>query len=193
MKIYEIECTDKKNGKQNYIINLLHEFGIPGDKDITAKQAKRKIADLFIESSKHEVLFSDETNGDLGAFIDIFLNPRAVWLEVIREEDNMNVGAMYLTDVTLGYDALGHFTFWDGIARGREELVLKGMKWAFDRYRLERMTSEIPAYQSGVIRFARRLGFIEEGRRRHGVRRKGDWVDQIVFGILREELYGREH
>jgi len=193
VKLYEMECEDRKNGKQTYSVHLLHEFGVPADSDITPSQAKRKIAELFIESSKHEVLFSDETFGDLGMFIDIFLNPRAVWAEIIRDEDQMNIGAIYLTDVTMGYDAKSHFTFWDGIARGREKLIQKGIEWAFDRYRLERLTSEIPVYQSGVIRFARRLGFTEEGRRRHGVKRMGDWVDEVIFGILKEELHGQQH
>lgn len=189
MILFSQECTDKKVGTHLYHINLLHEFGIPADRDITAKEAKKKIAELYIESSKHEVLFSDETKGDFGSFLNVFLNPRAVWLEIIRETDHMNVGAMYLTDVVLGYDAKGHFTFWDGVARGREVLVTRAMKWGFERYSLERITSEIPVYQSGVIRFARRLGFKEEGRRRHGVKRHGDWVDQVIYGILKEELY----
>lgn len=193
MKLFEMACTDRKHGEQLYSVNLLHEFGKIHDTDLTPSQAKRKIAELFIESSKHEVLFSDELNGDLVSFLNIFLNPRAVWVEVVREEDQLGIGALYLTDVTLGYDADAHFTFWDGVARGRETLVQEAMKWAFDRYNLERMTSEIPVYQSGVVRFARRLGFKEEGRRRHGVKRKGDWVDQLIYGILKEELYGSEH
>lgn len=193
MKLYEIECTDRKNGTHVYEVHLLHEFGHPADQGITARDAKRKIAELFIESSKHDVLFSDELSGDLGAFIDIFINPRSVWLEIIRVTDRLNIGAMYLTDVVYGYDSKGHFTFWDGIGRSREELVLRGMEWAFDRYKLERMTSEIPVYQSGVIRFTRRLGFKEEGCRRHGVKRHGEWVDQLIFGILKEELDGIEY
>ena len=57
-----------------------------------------------------------------------------------------------------------------------------------EKYDLQRVSAEVPAYQKGTIRIIKRLGFQQEGIRRNGVIYKGEWVDQILFGMLREEI-----
>ena len=187
MKLYEVACSDR-SGEHTYDINLIHEFGKFSPEFQTPDDIKKKAIELYIESSQHEVLFSDYTRGDLSSFLVVFMNPRGVWLEVTRQTDNMIIGSMYLTQVITKFDANAHFTFWDSIARGREPIILKGLEFAFERYDLERVSVEVPIYQSGVIRFVRRMGFVEEGTKRHTTIHKGVWVDSVLFGYLREEL-----
>ena len=190
MIIATVEATDGKTGKHEYDIDLLHEFGVISHEyvDDPAKM-KRKIAALYIESSEHDVLFEDYTQGDPEAFLSMFLDPRSVWSEIIRRTDGKTVGCAYMTDVILNFDANAHFTVWDGIGSGREPIFLEIMNWAVDRYNLRRISCEIPVFMTGTLRMARRLGFIEEGTRREAVLHKdGKWMDTTLFGILAEEV-----
>jgi hypothetical protein len=147
-----------------------------------------KIRDLWREASKHKVLFSDYTDGQIEPFIDLLFRPDTVFFEVYRDDERKPVGLLFVDQIIPRFDARGHFAFWDSIAGGREPLVEAAMRWTFETYGLKRMTAEIPDYQKGTLRAARRLGFQKEGVRRSGVIYKGDWADEILFGILKEEF-----
>jgi RimJ/RimL family protein N-acetyltransferase len=51
-----------------------------------------------------------------------------------------------------------------------------------------RLELEIYGFNERAIRHAERSGFVREGVRRRAYRRHGDWVDGVLFGLLREEL-----
>lgn len=179
----------EEDGRESdFVVRLLHEFGNFNGKLKSKKDVARKISDLWVEAKEYDVLFSDYTQGDPQAFIDIFLDPTGVWFEVERELDHRILGALYMTDITPQIDAEGHFTFWDSRGSGREPIIWAAMDWAFERYGLHRMTAKVPPYQSGVIRFIKRLGFKEEGKTREAFKHKGDWMPLIQFGILKEEF-----
>lgn len=178
--VLEIPCENRRTGEQHLQLNLLREG--PANYSITPE----KIRDLWVEASKHDVLFSDYTEGKLEPFIDVLMDPRGVWFEIV--EDGQILGAMYLSDVIPGFDAVGHFTFWDSIASGREPLALYAMEFVMDRYNLHRLTAKIPVYQKGTIRFTERLGFKREGKIREAVPHKGKWMPMYSFGILRSEV-----
>ncbi len=190
MIIATVEATDNKTGTHEYEINLLHELGIVSQeyKSDPAKM-KRKIAALYLESAEHDVLFSDYTRGDPEAFLSLFLNPRSVWLEIVRRTDGKTVGCAYMTDVILHFDADAHFTVWDGIGSGREPVFLELIRWAMDRYDLRRLSCEVPVFMTGTLRMVRRLGFVEEGTRREAtLHKEGKWMDATMFGILAAEV-----
>lgn len=168
---------------KNYAVILLHEFG-----KATPYMTPGKIVELWNEFKVHDVLFSDIIRGDIEAFIDILVNPSSVWFEIFSLEKNKPIGIGNIRKVILGYDAQGHFAFWDSRATGREAIIKSTMKWAMDRYKLHRLSAEIPAYQSGTIRFTERIGFVREGTRREGVFKDGSWIDLYMFGLLRSEL-----
>lgn len=167
----------------SYSVRMLHEFGAKSD-----YMDSQKIMELWESFKKHDVLFSDEIRGDAEAFIDIMMDPRSVWLEVYCTEREAPVGIFSVGRVIPGFDAWGHFAFWDGRGRGREDFTQRAAKWVFDRYKLHRMSVEVSATQLGTIRFIKRLGFIEEGIRREGTLFRGEWIDLIEFGLLRSEL-----
>lgn len=164
------------------VATLLKEFG----KDYP-EMTYEKIAQLWQESSKHEVLFSDYTKGKLVPFLAVLMDPRGVWVELANDSGDV-IGVAYMTDVVLRFDALIHVAFWDGHASGREPLVWDLMRWGFERYALRRMSAMVPPYQSGLIRFVKRVGFQKEGEKREGVIHKGSWLPLLMYGILREEL-----
>ena len=178
-ELFQVRCRDR-SGEHDYSVALVQEFG---RHEIDAGVVR----DLWAEVSQHPVLFSEEV-GDVENFILMFLDPRSVWMTITRETDHRLVGAMYMTDVILGNDAECHVAFFDTIASGRERLVHVGLAWCFDRYHLRRVTSEIPPYQTGTIRFVKKLGFSQEGERRAAIMHKGSIMSLLIFGMLRDEL-----
>jgi len=167
---------------ENHAVLLLHAFGKK-----TPHMSVGKVAELWREFSKHEMLFADTIKDDPEAFLDTLMNPRAVWFEICSLEDSKPIGVAAVTNVIPGFDAQGHFAFWDSQSRGREDLIMKLIVQVMEQYQLHRISAEIPSMQSGVIRFIKRLGFQSEGVRREGTLRKGSWIDMEMFGILQSE------
>ena len=51
-----------------------------------------------------------------------------------------------------------------------------------------RLQLEIYAFNARAIEHAERSGFVREGVRRKAYRRHGEWVDGVLFGLVREDL-----
>lgn len=63
----------------------------------------------------------------------------------------------------------------------------------FQRYLLvdldyHRLQLEIYGFNDRAIKHAERSGFVREGVKRKAYRRHGEWVDGVMFGLLREDL-----
>lgn len=147
-----------------------------------------KVRDLWKEYSKHDVLFSDYTMGKVEPFITAILNPRSIWFELFDLTTSKAIGIASLSEIIPHYDAKGHFAFWDKIGSRREPLVWQLMDICFDDFALHRMSAEAPAYQRGVIRAIKKLGFSQEGEKVEGVLYRGKWSNVLMFGITREEF-----
>lgn len=167
----------------DYSIRLLHRFG-----EKTDYMDTKKIAELWNEFKQHDVLFSDEVKGNLEAFLDIMFDVGSIWFEVYSMLLEKPLGVFTFSRVVPGFDALAHFAFWDGKARGREVICLLTANLIFHKYDLHRISADIPVNQKGVIRFAERIGFVEEGVLREGTIRNGEWYDFKRFGLLRTEM-----
>lgn len=166
-----------------YSVRLLQRFG-----KIEPYLTPQKIQELWIEFSKHDSLFTDYTQGKVEPFLDVLFDSRAIIAEVYNVTDETPYGSLMLNRVILGFDAMAHFTVWDSKASGKELLFLLMMKEWMTEFNLHRLSAEIPGHMTGVMRFAKRLGFVEEGIRREGNLSKGAWMDMTMFGILRSEL-----
>jgi RimJ/RimL family protein N-acetyltransferase len=172
-----------RSGPHLFSIRLLHEFG-QGDGYLNPQ----KVSELWGSFKSNPVIFTDEIDGSFEAFFDVIMNPRTIWHEIYDEIDREAKGVFCLSNIIPGYDAVGHFAYWDRVARGRDILSLLMMSQAFERFSLHRMTAEIPSYQSGTIRAAERIGLKKEGVKREAVRRRGKWVDLVILGITEDEL-----
>ena len=53
-----------------------------------------------------------------------------------------------------------------------------------------RLELECYAFNERAIRHAERVGFVLEGRKRRAYWRHGEWVDGVLFGLVREDLEG---
>jgi RimJ/RimL family protein N-acetyltransferase len=63
----------------------------------------------------------------------------------------------------------------------------------FQRYLIfeldfHRLQLEIYAFNERAIRHAERAGFVREGVKRKAYHRHGEWVDSVLFGLVREDL-----
>jgi steroid delta-isomerase len=51
-----------------------------------------------------------------------------------------------------------------------------------------RLQLEIYGFNERAMRHAERAGFVREGAKRKAYRRHGDWVDGVLYGLIREDL-----
>ncbi|HYX89519.1 MAG TPA: GNAT family protein [Gaiellaceae bacterium] len=51
-----------------------------------------------------------------------------------------------------------------------------------------RLQLEIYGFNERAIRHAERAGFVREGLRRKAYDRRGEWVDGVLYGLVREDL-----
>jgi RimJ/RimL family protein N-acetyltransferase len=58
----------------------------------------------------------------------------------------------------------------------------------FDNYPIERIEAAIAQPFHATHRFVQKLGMKYEGTRRKGTLLYGEWVDQKIYSILREEV-----
>ena len=57
----------------------------------------------------------------------------------------------------------------------------------FDELDYHRLELEIYGFNERAIAHAARIGYVREGVRRRAYLRDGDWVDGVMFGLLRED------
>jgi RimJ/RimL family protein N-acetyltransferase len=75
--------------------------------------------------------------------------------------------------------------------RGRR--VADGAARLFQRHLLDelgyhRLELEIYGFNERAVAHAERVGFVREGVKRKAYRRHGDWVDAVLYALLREDL-----
>jgi RimJ/RimL family protein N-acetyltransferase len=75
-----------------------------------------------------------------------------------------------------------------GYAREAVAIVLR---YAFDELRCQKANSVTIAGNAASIELHRALGFVEEGRRRRNVYTDGQYGDEVLFGMTREEFEAR--
>jgi RimJ/RimL family protein N-acetyltransferase len=71
------------------------------------------------------------------------------------------------------------------LADDAARLFQRHLLFDLDFHRLE---LECYGFNERAIAHAERAGFVREGVKRRAYRRHGDWVDGILFGLLREDL-----
>ncbi len=62
------------------------------------------------------------------------------------------------------------------------------LRFLFDELDLRKVLLRVFAYNDRAIASYRRLGFVEEGRLRQQFYRRGEYHDEIIMGILRDEF-----
>jgi RimJ/RimL family protein N-acetyltransferase len=174
---------------------------IAGD-GLRLRRAGLDDADFFIELASHEDVepylavvraqTRDEVLGEIEASV---AEPKEAGRFVIEVEDE---GEWKRAGV-MGYDISNRrsrIVHLGGLAvhpdfRGRH-LSDEGAR-VLQRYLLvdldyHRLQLEVYGFNERAIKHAERAGFVREGVRRKAYWRHGEWVDGVMFGLLREDL-----
>ncbi len=72
-----------------------------------------------------------------------------------------------------------------GLATAATRLLVRDLVFDLDYHRVE---LEVYGYNERALLHFERAGFQREGVRRQAYRRHGEWVDGILFGLVREDL-----
>lgn len=75
-----------------------------------------------------------------------------------------------------------------GLGVAATELLVRHLVFDLDYHRVQ---LEVYGFNERALALFERAGFLREGVRRRAYDRHGDWVDGVLFGIVREDLEGR--
>lgn len=126
----------------------------------------RYILDRMVE---HEIAWNDYQVARRDITLAWLMNPMNVFFEVweANQDKTQPAGILTFSDIVFGIEAQGHFQFFDGKLRGKEQVLRQSMEWAFRNLHIHRLAAQIPADAAALISFAReRLGFRFEAERR---------------------------
>ncbi len=115
-----------------------------------------------------------------------------VWA-VYHKADGVHIGNIGLrifnridNNAEIGF-LFGEKTYWGrGLAAQAASLMLYH---GFQVLNLHRIYCAVAENNSGMLRLAEKLGFTQEGRRRKNIFLRGEYWDEIEFGLLKHE-YG---
>lgn len=130
-------------------------------------------------------VFDDYSKDDFNDFAGKFLVRSNVFVDI-----GPGLGLAAGFGVRVGLDAVVHLVMFDRRLRGREWLFKEIMGYFFRVLKLRRMTMIVPAgvKTRTTVRLAERIGFKLEGTMRQAMLIDGKYMDNVVYGILREEL-----
>ena len=137
-------------------------------------------------------------------------NDRPALLEEIERSDQEpdEFGRLLIeTDVGRGWERAGTLRFEVRNRRSRiaslgglaVDPAFRGRRLGDDAARLvqrylilelgyHRLELEIYGFNERAIAHAERVGFVREGVKRRAYRRRGEWVDGVLFALIREDL-----
>lgn len=112
-------------------------------------------------------------------------------IEVIENSDKVPIGDIGLFNIntkdqncTLGI-AIGEIDYWsNGHGTEASKLIID---YGFKQLNLHRISSSAIEYNERSIKLHKKLGFKEEGRRRKIYFKNGQFWDELIYGLLKEE------
>jgi hypothetical protein len=113
-------------------------------------------------------------------FAEWITSPQTIVLE-------MDGGAIFFYDMVWGVRASFMALMFDGKLSMRTGLVKDALLWAFLTFNLQRIGIQVPSSFLAFTRWAKKLGFTDEGRLRHWDRVEGHPCSHILMSILAEE------
>ncbi|MEV0620383.1 GNAT family protein [Nonomuraea sp. NPDC050404] len=115
-------------------------------------------------------------------------------LVIAGKQDNAPVGAIVTHDVQRH-----HGTFLYGISVGSRhhrkgyasEAIVLLLRYMFFERRFQKAEAWVYSYNDASLALHRRMGFVEEGRRRRSHYANGRYHDEVIFGMTMEEYTER--
>lgn len=142
---------------------------------------------LWEEMSRYRTLWDDFTRGDFDSWYTGLVSRDSYWVEVWNGSDL--VGIVKWTGLNEIVDAQLHGMFFDRDLASKTEVCQRMAVWFFIQFpECHRMTATIPCIFHSTVRLLKRMGFKEEGRKRESLLMNGNWIDQMIFGLLASEV-----
>ena len=112
-------------------------------------------------------------------------------IEAINGDKSIPIGSMSLHGInskdhnaTFGI-AIGDKHYWSkGYGTEAARLIIR---YGFDQLNLHRISSSAWSFNERSIKLHFKVGFKEEGRRREAIFKNGAYIDEVIFGLLRED------
>lgn len=111
-------------------------------------------------------------------------------------------GVAYFNNITSLWDRTGfipeasagaHVMIWDRDYLRRPDVGQEIAKEVMETYKLVRLFTEIPQWNSLAIQYAKAIGFREIGRMRNRFKRQGQLHSGVLMDALRSDLEGASH
>lgn len=132
-------------------------------------------------------------NSDVdNAWYDRYLDSRnnSVRCSIVDENDII-VGCVYLLNIdTINRSGELHIMIGNKVNRGKgigTFAVSSIIDHAFQDLNLRRLQLEVLESNEIAQKLYRKMGFVEEGRKRKAVFKDGQYVDEIIMGLLRDD------
>lgn len=178
----EAEVLDSERSHQTDRVIASDGPFIAVEMDMTVE----KVQWMWTEMCKYRTLFSDLTRGSAENFTALITDPTSFWIEVWNEKELC--GLMYFTNMQWKIDCEAHLVFFDRKPREKAMLCRLVAKWMFDNFPLNRITATVPHIYHYTLRLTAAIGFTQEGIKRQSQLMGNQWVDEIIFGLLRSEV-----
>jgi len=123
-------------------------------------------------------------------YADLNLEDRVVW--AICHEDDGHIGNVSLQSISfINRNAefailIGNPKHWRKSVGLDASLTL--LHHGFDKLNLERVYCGTAGSNVGMQNLAKRMGMVEEGRRRKHLFLNGQWEEMVEYGVLRDEF-----
>lgn len=146
-----------------------------------------KMESLWADFSKFWQVFDDVMPKTYEVFKQTLLNPYNAFYEFVK--DDATIGLASGMGIRPGVDAVIHIALFDRRLRGRELVMLLCLGDFMVKYKLRRVTAFLADDNPMAKKLATRIGMKHEGTMRAGMKRRGQYWDLQMYGMLLEELY----
>ncbi len=126
------------------------------------------------------------------AWFDRYLQSRDNSVRIaITDEDDMILGCVYLLNIdNINLSADLHIMIGESCNRGKgigTYAVTSVVEHAFYNLNLHRIQLEVLEYNSVARTLYKKIGFKEEGIKRKAVYKNGEYFDELIMALLRED------
>ncbi len=163
----------------------------------------QNLSTVWKKAKDFPTLFGRELSG-INEFADLFLSYQADGsikanglIFCVADDKGDIIGVFYITNVLYEnnqiLEADVHYIFFDRRHRGRVPLTKKMIRYVFEEFGFRRLNARVPLYSTKFVRhFISNVGFQVEGRKRKASFYDGKWFDDMLYGILREDVLTSE-
>lgn len=144
------------------------------------------LEELWEKVQAHRSMFWEPSHAELENFVDILFTRGWLFFEVYKF--GSLIGFFYFTNVDKLTDVQFHGIAFDRRLTDKAKVIQRIIGWLFENYHLQRIEALTAVPFRATVRFLERVGFVKEGIRRKAVIYRGQWKDQAVYSVTREEV-----